>query len=60
MIDPRFSYHQLRIKLEDISKIAFGIRYDHYEFTVMPFGLANALATFMDLINRFIRLYSDK
>ncbi|XP_020099531.1 uncharacterized protein LOC109717975 [Ananas comosus] len=30
-------YHQLKIKLEDVSKMAFRTRYGHYEFTVMPF-----------------------
>ena len=58
-IDLRFGYHQLRIKNEDILKTAFRTRYSHYEFTVTPFGLTDALATFMDLMSRLFHLYLD-
>jgi len=59
-IDLRLGYYQLRIKPKDISKTAFRTRYGHCEFTVMPFGLINAPAAFMDLMNRVFRLYIDK
>lgn len=52
-IDLRLGYHQLLIKDEDVIKGAFKIRYGHYKFLVKPFGLTNALTTFLDLRNSF-------
>ncbi|GJZ77558.1 putative reverse transcriptase domain-containing protein [Tanacetum coccineum] len=51
---------QLCVYKDDIPKIAFRTRYGHFEFTVMPFGLINAPAVFMDLMNRVCKPYLDK
>ncbi|KAJ9529794.1 hypothetical protein QJQ45_022194 [Haematococcus lacustris] len=49
--DLRQGYHQIRVAPEDIHKTAFRTRYGRFEFTVLPFGLCNAPATFQRLMN---------
>lgn len=59
-IDLQSGYHQLKIKLEDMHKTIFRMRYGHYEFIIMPFGLTNALIAFMDLMNYVFKPLLDK
>ncbi|KAA0063829.1 ty3-gypsy retrotransposon protein [Cucumis melo var. makuwa] len=51
--------NKLRIRDSDIPKTAFRSIYGHYEFIVMSFGLTNALAVFMDLMNRVFKDFLD-
>lgn len=58
-IDLRSGYHQIRVKLEDISKTVFRISYGHYEYLIIPFGVTNGPTVFMDYINIIVYPYLD-
>jgi len=50
-IDLQSGYHQIKIRPKDIPKMASSMRFGLYEYLVMSFGLTNAAAHFMYLMN---------
>jgi hypothetical protein len=59
-IDLYTGYHQLKVRESDIPKTAFTTCYSLFEYTVMSFGLTNAPAYFMNLINKVFMKFLDK
>jgi hypothetical protein len=59
-IDLCSGYHQIKIRAEDIPKIAFTTRYGLFEYLAMSFGLTNVLAHFMYLMNSVFMSELDK
>ncbi|RDY08946.1 Retrovirus-related Pol polyprotein from transposon 17.6, partial [Mucuna pruriens] len=55
----RLGYHQIRVNSKDVLKTTFRIRYGHYEYLVMPFGMTNAPGVFMNYMNKIFHPYLD-
>jgi hypothetical protein len=58
-LDLRRAYNLIRIKKGEEWKTAFRTCYSHYKYTVMLFGLTNALAVCQALINNVLRAHLD-
>jgi len=58
-IDLRSGYRQIRLDTASRPLTAFRTKYGFYESTVVPFGLTNAPAVFMNLMNDVIQEYLD-
>jgi len=65
--DRYMGYHQVKIALEDQLKTTFTTPWGTFCYTIMPFGLCNALGTFQHLMNKvfdpflglFLRVFID-
>ena len=59
-IDLQSGYWQMPVKPGDVHKTAFKRRWGLYEFLVMSFGVTNAPAQFMNMMNALLGEYLDK
>lgn len=60
ILDQRNAYNLIRICEGDEWKTAFSTTSGHYEYLVMPFGLANSPSIFQSFMNNIFRDMLDK
>jgi transposase InsO family protein len=58
-IDLQQGFHQMKIADADVPRTAFGTKYGHFEWLVMPFGLVNAPSTFQRMMTHLLREFID-
>ncbi|KAI7950619.1 hypothetical protein MJO29_009293 [Puccinia striiformis f. sp. tritici] len=58
-IDLQQGFHQMKIAETNVPKTAFGTKYGHFEWLVMPFGLVNAPSTFQRMMTQLLREFID-
>ena len=58
-LDWQQGYHQIRMHPDHAKRTAFQTIFGLYHYTVMPFGLANAPATFQCMIDALLQTHHD-
>ena len=59
-IDLKSGYWQILVRKRDVHKTAFKTRWGLYEYMVMPFGITNAPAQFMNMMNDLLGKHLDQ
>ena len=59
-IDLRSGYWQIPVRLGDVQKTALKTRWGLFEYLVMPFGVTNSPAHFMNMMNDLLGDYLDR